>query len=78
MSSSKWAWFALALALVCGAPARADDKVWSAVVLANKAKKGVKPKPAPAELAPFTERLSRFLDYDQFEILGAARKNAKA
>lgn len=74
MSSSNCAWIALALALVCGAPANADEKVWSAVVLASKVKKGVNPKPAPVELAPFTERLSRFLDYDQFEILGTATR----
>lgn len=46
-------------------------KVWSAVVLASKAKKGERPAPLPSELAPFAKQLTDFLGYDQFKILGA-------
>lgn len=46
-------------------------KVWSAVVLASKAKQGEKPAPLPSELAPFAKQLTSFLGYDQFKILGA-------
>jgi hypothetical protein len=56
-----------------GRPA-ADEKVWSAVVLASNAKKGTKPTAPPAELAPFAAKLSKFFGYDQFEILGSATK----
>lgn len=46
-------------------------KVWSAVVLASKVKKGEKPAPLPSELAPFAKQLTNFLGYDQFKLLGA-------
>ena len=46
-------------------------RVWSAVVLASKAKKSEKPAPLPSELAPFAKQLTSFLGYDQFKILGA-------
>jgi len=65
---------ALALALSFGPLARADEKVWSAVVLASKQKKGERPKAAPAELAPFVPKLAKFFGYDQFEVLGSAMK----
>jgi hypothetical protein len=62
----------MALALLPGAASAADEKVWSAVVLASKAKKGSTPMPPPAELAAFAPKLATFFGYDQFEILGAA------
>lgn len=57
-----------------GAALRADDRVWSAVVLASNAKQGERPASPPAELAPFASRLSKFFGYDQFELLGSATK----
>ena len=54
--------------------AAAEDKVWSAVVLASNARKGQPPAAVPAELAPFAAKLSKFFGCDQFEILGSATK----
>ena len=74
MCCNRFAFSALALTLWFGALARADEKVWSAVVLASKTKKGERPKAPPAELAPFAAKLANFFGYDQFEILGSAMK----
>ena len=57
-----------------GGKAGADEKVWSAVVLASNAQKGETPVPVPSELAPFAARLSKCFGYDQFRILGSATK----
>ena len=53
----------------------ADDKVWSAVVLATNAKRGEKPKEIPAEIAPYAAKLSKIFGCDQFEVLGSATKS---
>src|SRR5437588_11487290 len=52
----------------------AEEKVWSAVVLASNVPKGARPAAVPPELAPFAQKLSKFFGYDQFEILGSATK----
>ncbi len=52
----------------------ADDKVWSAVVLASNPEKGVQAKQPPPELAAFAEKLTKVFGYGQFEILGSATK----
>ena len=57
-----------------GSQPAAEEKVWSAVVLASNAKKGAKPAPAPPEIAPFAAKLSKCFGYDQFEIIGSATK----
>ena len=54
--------------------AAADEKVWSAVVLASNLKKGDRPVAVAPELAPFVPKLSKFFGYDQFEVLGSATK----
>ncbi len=54
---------------------QADDKVWSAVILATNAKRGEKPKEVPAELAPYSAKLGRIFGCDQFEVLGSATKS---
>jgi hypothetical protein len=54
--------------------AAADDKVWSAVLLASNPAKGTPAAAPSAEIAPFVPRLSKFFGYEQFEILGAATK----
>ena len=90
MCSNRSAIFALAIALALRAAAvaqppepmkpfpfmqgAAEEKVWSAVVLASNAKKGAQPLPVPPELAPYAAKLSKFFGYDQFEILGSATK----
>jgi hypothetical protein len=58
--------------LVCAAAfapvtLQADDKVWSAVILATNASS---PKELPAELRPIAPRLKRVFGYNQFEIVG--------
>lgn len=64
----------LASLLLLTALASADDKVWSAVVLASNPDKGLEPKQPPAELAPFAAKLTKVFGYEQFEILGTASK----
>lgn len=60
--------------LLVAASAQADDKIWSAVVLASKAKPGEKAKEPPAELALYAAKMAKVFGYDQFEILGSATK----
>ena len=66
----------LAILMLGGMSAQADQKIWSALVLASNPEAGAKPTAAPADLAPYAPRLSRaFKDkYQQFEILGSATK----
>jgi hypothetical protein len=52
----------------------ADDKVWSAVLLASNIEKGKQPKQPPTEIAPYAAKLSKVFGYKQFEILGSATK----
>lgn len=74
MSSNKSGSIALLLLLSLAAVAGAEDRVWSAVVLASNAPRGGLPMPAPTELAPFAPRLAKIFGYEQFEILGSATK----
>ena len=60
---------ALLLALALAASARAEDKIWTAVVLATNA---ASPKEAPAELRDSLPKLKRVFGYNQFEIIGSA------
>ncbi len=53
---------------------QADDKVWSAVILATNAKRGEKPREVPPELAPYSAKLGKIFGCDQFEVLGSATK----
>ncbi len=53
----------------------ADDKVWSAVILATNSKRGETPKEVPAELAPYVAKLGKIFGCDQFEMLGSATKS---
>jgi len=48
-----------------------EDRLWSAVLIANNA---AKPKEPPAELKPVVARLKRVFGYNQFELLGAETK----
>lgn len=57
-----------------GAKPAAEDKVWSAVVLASNVTKGEKATSLPAELAPFSSTLNKCFGYDQYRILGSATK----
>lgn len=59
------------LATVAGG---AEEKVWSALVLASNARKGEQPKAAPSEIAAYVPTLGKFFGCNQFEILGSATK----
>ena len=59
----------IALALALAACARAEDKIWTAVVLATNAPS---PKEMPKELRDFEPKLKRIFGYNQFEIVGSA------
>jgi hypothetical protein len=74
MSCNKLRSLAFAVAVSAATALGAEEKVWSAVVLASKVKKGEPAKPVPAELVPFAPRLAKVFGYDQFEILGSATK----
>src|SRR5688572_28218027 len=54
--------------------ASAEEKIWSALVLASDPEPGKKAKEAPAELAPYARKLTKVFNYTQFEILGSATK----
>jgi hypothetical protein len=62
---------ALVAAFAIPAPSRADDRIWSAIVLASKAEK---PKAAPAELQRLAPRIERFFGYNQVELIGSTTK----
>ena len=64
----------LAAILALAMTASAEEKIWSALVLASNPGPGKKPKEAPAELAPYTKKLSKVFKCAQFEILGSATK----
>jgi len=57
----------LILLLVLAAPGHAEDRLWSAVVIASNKPHPVAP---PDELKPFAPRLKRLFGYNQFEIIG--------
>ena len=59
----------LALLIVLAATARAEDKIWTAVILATNA---ASPKEAPTELRDSLPKLKRVFGYNQFEIIGSA------
>lgn len=59
----------VALALAFALPARAGDKIWTAVVLATNA---ASPKEAPKELRDSLPKLKRVFGYNQFELIGSA------
>jgi len=75
MRFNRIAGLVIALAALPLAASSADDKVWSAVVLASCVKMGEQAKPVPRELAPFAPKLAGFFSCDQFEILGSAVKS---
>jgi hypothetical protein len=52
--------------------ARADEHIWSALVLASKVEK---PKPIPAELAKIGPKIQQIFGCNQVEIIGSATKN---
>ena len=62
------------LLLLFAAIASAEDKVWSAVVLASNPARGVERKDPPAELAPYAAKLTKVFGYEEFQILGSATK----
>ncbi len=63
---------AVMLACVAAMPARAAETVWSGIVMANNAPE---PAPIPAELKRFEGTLKRLFGYNQFDVIGQARKS---
>jgi hypothetical protein len=63
----------LALAAVAFT-ARADDKVWCGVILANNPKHGEAAKDPPPEIAPYVKKLVKVFNCEQFELIGSATK----
>lgn len=63
----------LAIACLGAAPsvARADEHIWSALVLASKVEK---PKPPPAELAKIAPKIAQLFGGNQVEVIGSATK----
>ena len=59
----------IALALGFGASTHAEDKIWTAVVLATNA---ASPKEIPKELRASLPKLKRVFGYNQFEVIGSA------
>ncbi len=59
----------IALALAFVLPAKAEDKIWTAVVLATNA---ASPKETPKELRDSLPKLKRVFGYNQFEVIGSA------
>lgn len=53
-------------------PVHGEDRLWSAVLIANNA---ASPKDPPAELKPVVGRLKRLFGYNQFEVLGAETRS---
>jgi hypothetical protein len=64
----------LASLLLLAAFASAEDKVWSAVVLATNPARGIERKAPPAEIAPYAAKLTKVFGYEEFQILGSATK----
>ena len=60
---------ALFVALALTASVRAEDKIWTAVVLATNA---ASPKETPKELRDALPKLKSIFGYNQFEIIGSA------
>jgi len=60
--------FSLAVFALLASSAHAEDRLWSAVLIANNA---ARPKEPPVELKPVVARLKRVFGYNQFEVLGA-------
>src|ERR1700712_3786020 len=67
---------AIALLPIFGsvASARAGETVWSGLVMANNVPE---PTPIPAELTGLEERLKQLFGYNQFQVIGQARKTLK-
>ena len=66
----------LILCLFVNAPAAlADERIWSALVLATNAKS---PKPPAPELDRFSRKVERFFGYNQLQLIGSATKSVEA
>ncbi len=67
---------ATGFALFCSvlSDARADENVWSGLVLATNV---VKPTPVPTEMRGIRGTLQRTFGYNQFELIGQSRKALK-
>ncbi len=62
---------ALAALWLLAPEARAEDRIWSAIVLASET---AQPKEPPAELQRVAKKIERFFGYNQLELIGSANK----
>lgn len=59
------------LLLQLASPVQAQDRIWSAVLIARNVDE---PKAAPKEIAPVSKRLTRLFGYNTFEMVGSEVK----
>ena len=52
--------------------AQAEDRIWSAIIVANNVEQ---PKPPTPELAQIAEKVRRVFGYNQVELIGSATKD---
>lgn len=64
----------LATLLVLPLPARAGDRIWSAIVLATRESPA---KPIPAKLSDFGGPLKKIFGYNTFYLLGEKKKDLR-
>jgi hypothetical protein len=64
----------VALVLLVGHTASAQEEIWSAMVLASNPPAGQSAAAPPPELAEYMGPLKKAFPYQQFEILGSASK----
>lgn len=62
------------LAVSGDAGAARAETIWSAIVVANNA---TKPEPTPSELSSFQDTLRELFGYNQFRLIGDARKTLR-
>ncbi len=65
----------LLVGLTCGETARADEKIWSALLLASNSET---PKKAAPEVARLQGVVERFFGYNQILLIGSATKTIDA
>lgn len=61
--------------IACGGTANADDKIWSALLLASNEERPTKPSP---EVARLQGAVTRFFGYNQIQLIGSATKTIDA
>ena len=76
MQSRVLLFLSVVLACACGGilEARAGEKVWSGLVMANNV---AEPEPIPPEMQPIEGTLKGLFGYNQFKVIGQSQKTLK-